>query len=79
MGRASKGVSKVIAYILAGLVLAFSVVAILAIWDIIDVRYLLKRMFQSLMVIMASSAVIVLIFSLLDRPEREDNQSISNK
>ena len=73
MGRASKGVRKVIAYILTGLVLAFSVVAILAIWDIIDVRYLLKRMFQSLMVIMASAAVIVLIFSILDRGDKDDN------
>lgn len=79
MGKASKSVRKVVAYILTGLVLAFSVVAILAIWDIIDYRYLLKRMFQSLMVIMASGAVIVLIFSILDRPDRDDHRPVSNK
>ena len=65
----ASNVRKVVAYILAGLVLLFSIFAILAIWDIIDYRFLLKRMFQSLMVVLASSAVIVLIFSILDRPD----------
>jgi len=29
-------------------------------------------MFQSLMVILATSAVIVLVFAILDRPDKED-------
>lgn len=68
----SNKVRKVVAYVLAILVLLFSIVAILAIWDIIEYRYLIKRMFQSLMVVLAASAVIVLIFSLLDRPDKEE-------
>ena len=68
----SSAVRKVVAYILAALVLIFSVVAILAIWDLIEYRYLIKRMFQSLMVVLAASAVIVLIFAILDRPEKEE-------
>jgi hypothetical protein len=60
-------VRKIIAYILAGLILIFAVVAILAIWDIIDYDNLVARMFQSLMVLLAASAVIVLILSILDR------------
>jgi len=63
-----------IAYILSGLILFFSIVSILAIWDIIDYDDLVKRMFQSLMVILATSAVIVLIFAILDRPERDDSE-----
>jgi hypothetical protein len=31
-------------------------------------------MFKSLMVILAAAAVIVLIFSILDRPERRDDR-----
>ncbi|MFC2090810.1 hypothetical protein ACFLT1_08535 [Bacteroidota bacterium] len=68
----SASVRKIIAYILTALVLLFSIIAILAIWDIIEYRYLVKRMFQSLMVIMATSAVIVLIFAILDRPEKDE-------
>ncbi len=63
-------VKRIIAYTLSVLVLLFSAVAILGIWDVIDIEYLISRMFKSLMVILAAAAVIVLIFSILDRPER---------
>ncbi len=65
-------VKKIIAYTLSVLVLLFSVVAILGIWDIVDIEDLIARMFKSLMVILAAAAVVVLIFSILDRPERKD-------
>ena len=65
-------VKRIIAYTLSALVLLFSLVAILGIWDVIDIEYLIARMFKSLMVILAAAAVIVLIFSILDRPERPD-------
>jgi len=65
-------VKKIIAYTLAILVLMFSIVAILGIWEIVDIEDLIARMFKSLMVILAAAAVIVLIFSILDRPERKE-------
>jgi hypothetical protein len=65
-------IKRIIAYTLSVLVLLFSVVAILGIWEIVDIEYLIARMFKSLMVILAAAAVIVLIFSILDRPERSD-------
>ena len=67
-------VKKIIAYTLSVLVLLFSLVAILGIWDVIDIEYLIARMFKSLMVILAAAAVVVLIFSILDRPERPDRR-----
>lgn len=66
-------VKKIIAYTLSLLVLFFSVVAILGIWDLVDIEFLIARMFKSLMVILAAAAVVVLIFSILDRPERGDH------
>jgi hypothetical protein len=70
----SSRVRKLIAFILSGLILLFSVISILAIWDIIEYDDLVKRMFQSLMVILATSAVIVLVFAILDRPERDESE-----
>jgi len=64
-------VKRIIAYTLSVLVLLFSLVAILGIWDIVDIEYLIARMFKSLMVILAAAAVVVLIFSILDRPDRQ--------
>ena len=63
-------VKKIVAYLLTILVLLFSVVAVLAIWEVIDYDQLIKRMFQSLMVVLAASAVIVLIFAILDKSDQ---------
>ncbi len=65
-------VKRIIAYTLSALVLVFSIVAILGIWEVIDIEFLIARMFKSLMVIMAAAAVVVLIFSILDRPDRTE-------
>lgn len=65
-------VKKIIAYTLSALVLLFSLIAILGIWEVVDIEDLIARMFKSLMVILAAAAVVVLIFSILDRPERKD-------
>lgn len=67
-------VKKIIAYTLSVLVLLFSIIAILGIWEIVDVEDLIARMFKSLMVVLAAAAVVVLIFSILDRPERHDHK-----
>ncbi len=67
-------VKKIFAYSLSILVLLFSVVAILGIWGLVDIEDLIARLFKSLMVILAAAAVVVLIFSILDRPERNDRR-----
>ena len=69
-------VKRIIAYTLSALVLLFSLVAILGIWDVIDIEYLISRMFKSLMVVIAAAAVVVLIFSILDRPERPERRDV---
>ena len=64
---------KVIAYFLSGLVLIFAIIAILGIWEVIDLEYLLSKMFKSMMVILVASAVIVFIFAILIRDNRQDD------
>ncbi|HYW95589.1 MAG TPA: hypothetical protein VE870_08385 [Bacteroidales bacterium] len=71
-------IKKVIAYFLTGLVLIFCIIAILGIWNIIDMEDLLIRLFQSMMVILAAAAVIVFIFAILLR-ERNDDRSEENR
>lgn len=67
-------IKKVIAYFLTGLVLIFSIIAILGIWEIIELENLLSRMFQSMMVILAAAAVIVFVFAILMREGRKYDQ-----
>lgn len=68
-------VKKVIAYFLSALVLAFCILAILGIWEIIELENLLSRMFQSMMVILAAAAVIVFIFAIMLREGRKEDGS----
>lgn len=67
-------IKKAIAYFLSLLVLAFCILAILGIWEIIELENLLSRMFQSMMVILAAAAVIVFIFAILLRGREGEDQ-----
>lgn len=66
-------VKRIIAYFLTGLVLVFCILAILGIWDIIELENLLARLFQSMMVILAAAAVIVFIFAILLKESRNED------
>ncbi len=61
----SNSVKKVISYFLIVLVLVFTIIALLGIWDIISLEDIIKKMFVSLMVVFAAAAVILFIFSVL--------------
>ena len=47
------------------MVLLFTVIALLGIWDVIDLDDIIRKMFVSLMVIFAAAAVILFIFAVL--------------
>ena len=61
----SNSVKKVISYFLIALVMLFTVIALLGIWDIITLDDIIKKMFVSLMVVFAAAAVVLFIFSVL--------------
>jgi hypothetical protein len=69
-------VKKIISYFMITLVLIFTIIALLGIWDIISLDEIIRKMFVSLMVIFAAAAVILFIFSVLikdEGPEKLDN------
>jgi hypothetical protein len=56
---------KIVSYVLAALIIVITATAILAIWDIISLEYVIKKVISSLLVIFASSVVTLFIFSVL--------------
>jgi len=69
-------VKKIISYFMITLILIFTIIALLGIWDIISLDEIIRKMFVSLMVIFAAAAVILFIFSVLikdEGPEKLDN------
>ena len=65
-------VKKIISYFMIGLVLVFTVIALLGIWEIISLEEIIRKMFVSLMVVFAAAAVILFIFSVLIRDQEPD-------
>lgn len=65
-------IKKIISYFMIILVLIFTIIALLGIWDIISLDDIIKKMFVSLMVVFAAAAVILFIFSVLIRDDGPD-------
>ena len=68
-------IKKIISYFMIILVLVFTIIALLGIWEIISLEDIIKKMFVSLMVVFAAAAVILFIFSVLIRDQESDNPS----
>jgi hypothetical protein len=68
-------IKRVVSYILIGLVLIFTVIAILGIWGLIDIdlQKVMLNTLYSLLVVFAASAVILFIFTVLIRDEEKKN------
>lgn len=68
-------IKKIISYFLIALVLIFTIVALMGIWDIISLEEIVRKMFVSLMVVFAAAAVILFIFSVLIKNEEHGEAS----
>jgi cytochrome bd-type quinol oxidase subunit 2 len=65
-------VKRIISYFMIILVLVFTIIALLGIWEIISLDDIIKKMFVSLMVVFAAAAVILFIFSVLIKDQEPD-------
>ena len=64
-------VKKISSYVLVTLVLVFTILALLAIWDVIDLEDVLRKIFLSLFVIFVAAVVVLFIFSVLIKEPKE--------
>jgi hypothetical protein len=64
---------KIVSYILITCVLLFTIVAILGIWDIIDLKNVMMNTVFSLIVIFAASAVILFIYTVFMRDSDQNH------
>ena len=65
---------KVVAYILIGGILVMTIIGILGVWGLIDMQMIIQRMVFSLLIIFASSAVILFVFSMLLKEEQKPKE-----
>lgn len=55
---------KVISYLLASLVLVFALIAILSIWDVIQVKDVMMKSVKTLLVLFLSGAVVLFVMQI---------------
>ena len=59
-----KKVQTITAYILIALILIFTIIALLGVWDIISLDDVVKKIVSSLLIIFVASAVALFIFTM---------------
>jgi hypothetical protein len=64
---------KIISYILITLIMIFTIVALLGIWNIVDLEDIMGKVFKSLFIVFCSSAIILFIFSMINKNEKNQN------
>lgn len=66
-------IKKSVSYILIGLILIFTLIAILGIWGLIDIdlQKVMLNTLYSLLVVFAASAVILFIFTVLIKDDEK--------
>lgn len=56
---------NITSYVLSALVVVCTFIALLAIWDIINLEYVMRKVLTSMLVIFAASVVTLFIFNVL--------------
>lgn len=58
-------IKKITAYVLISLIVFSTVIGLLAIWDVIDVQEVMRKVLSSIFIIFVSSVVVLFIFSVI--------------
>ena len=61
---------KIASYSLVAMVIAFTVLGLLAIWDVIEVQDAIRKILLSLFVIFVASVVVLFIFGVVIRDDK---------
>jgi uncharacterized membrane protein YidH (DUF202 family) len=67
---------KITAYLLVFIIIVMTILALLGIWDVINLENILKRSLTSLFVIFVSSVIVLFIFSVLIRDDKQSKSRI---
>lgn len=68
-------VKKVTSYILIGIVIVFTFIAILGIWEVIEIRDVLFKSLKSLFVVFIAAVVILFIVAVVMKDSGQEESS----
>ena len=65
---------KIASYTLVAMVLSFTIIGLLSIWDIISIEDVMRKILLSLFVIFVASVVVLFIFGVVIREDKNHKQ-----
>ncbi|MFT5336300.1 MAG: putative RND superfamily exporter protein [Luteibaculaceae bacterium] len=65
-------IRKTIASILSVLVLVFTVIAVLAVWDVIEIEHLFKKSIATIFVLFIGAAIVLFIYSMVYKGSEDE-------
>ena len=66
---------RIASYTLVAMVIVFTILGLLAIWDIIEIEDVMRKILLSLFIIFVASVVVLFIFSVVIREDKQPKQS----
>jgi len=66
---------RIASYVLVFLVITFTVLGLLAIWDVIAIEDVMRKILLSLFVVFVASVVVLFIFSVVIREDSSHKKS----
>lgn len=69
-------VKTITAYILIALILIFTLISLLGVWDIISMDDIIRKIISSLLIIFVASAVALFIFSMFLKNQEQEKEQI---
>ncbi len=66
---------RIASYVLVFLVITFTVLGLLAIWDVIEIQDVMRKILLSLFVVFVASVVVLFIFSVVIREDSNPKKS----
>lgn len=67
-------IRKITGFVLVGLILIFTLVAVLGIWEVIDLQEVMVKVLSSLLVVFIASAVVLFITTVLIKDESKNSK-----
>ncbi|MGM0497142.1 MAG: hypothetical protein ACQESJ_04445 [Bacteroidota bacterium] len=72
-------IKSITAYVLIALILVFTIISLLGVWDIISLDQIVMKIISSLLIIFVASAVALFIFTMFLKKQDEENQHIDKE
>ncbi len=72
-------IKSITAYVLIALILIFTIISLLGVWDIISLDDIVKKIISSLLIIFVASAVALFIFTMFLKKQNGEHQHINKE